>query len=321
MKKIYITRKLEDTVVEKLKQHYHVTMWDHAEKAVPREEFLNKVAGVDGIICMLTDTIDGELLNAAGDTLKTISTMSVGFDHVDTQELKKRGISLGYTPDVLSDAVADIAIGLMLSAGRRMPEAAKAVSEGTWGSWSPYWMTGHDLSGTTVGLVGMGNIAEAVARRLKGFDCTVLYHSRSAKPHHEKELGIIKKPLDELLETSDFVSIHAPLTTETKDMCDSEMFHKMKSSALFINTSRGGLVNQDDLYIALSSGDIYAAGLDVTTPEPLPTDSLLLELDNCLVLPHIGSASIKTRAKMGVISAENVMAGIENTDSTYQVSL
>ena len=182
-------------------------------------------------------------------------------------------------------------------------------------------MTGHDLSGATVGLVGMGNIAEAVARRLQGFNCTVLYHSRSAKPHHENELGIIKKPLDELLESSDFVSIHAPLTSETKDMCDSEMFHKMKSSGVFINTSRGGLVNQDDLYIALSSGDIYAAGLDVTTPEPLPTDSLLLELDNCLVLPHIGSASIRTRAKMGDMSAKNLVAGLESTEFVHQVKL
>lgn len=321
MKKIYITRKLEDKIVEQLKQDYEVTMWDHAEEAVTRDELLRKVVGVDGIICMLTDKIDSELLNAAGDNLKTVSTMSVGFDHVDTQELKRRNITLGYTPDVLSDSVADIAIALMLNTGRRIPEATKTVAEGLWGTWSPYWMTGHDLSGSTVGLVGMGKIAQAVAKRLKGFDCNVVYHSRTQKPELEKELGITCLPLDELLETSDFVSIHAPLTTETKDMCDSEMFHKMKSSGIFINTSRGSLVNQDDLYIALSSGDIYAAGLDVTTPEPLPTDSLLLELDNCLVLPHIGSASVKTRSKMTEISAKNVIAGIEGTDFVHEVRL
>ena len=321
MKKIYITRKLEEKIVEQLKQNYHVTMWDHAEEAVPREEFLNKVAGVDGILCMLTDKIDSELLNAAGENLKTVSTMSVGFDHIDTQELKDRGITLGYTPGVLSDSVADIAVTLMLNAGRRIPEATRTVPKGSWGAWSPYWMTGQDLSGATVGLVGMGKIAEAVAKRLKGFDCNIIYHTRTPKPELEAKLGIVQRPLDELLETSDFVSIHAPLTEETKDMCDSEMFHKMKSSGVFINTSRGGLVNQDDLYIALSSGDIYAAGLDVTTPEPLPTDSLLLELDNCLVLPHIGSASIRTRAKMGDMSAKNLVAGLESTEFVHQVKL
>lgn len=320
MKKIYITRKLDSKIIEMLKQSYDVSMWDHADEAVPRDELLKKVVGADGILCMLTDKIDSEVINAAGKNLKTISTMSVGFDHVDTTILKQHDVTLGYTPNVLSDAVADIAVTLMLNAGRRIPEASKAVVDGKWGAWSPYWMTGHDLSGATVGLIGMGNIAQAVAKRLKGFHCNVVYHSRSAKPQLETELGIKKLPLDELLESSDFVSIHAPLTDKTKDMCDSEMFHKMKSSGIFINTSRGGLVNQDDLYIALSSGQIYAAGLDVTTPEPLPTDSLLLELDNCIVLPHIGSASIKTRDKMGEIAAQNLIAGIEDTDFVYQVT-
>jgi lactate dehydrogenase-like 2-hydroxyacid dehydrogenase len=321
MKKIYTTRKLDDKIVQKLKQNYEVDMWNDSEAAVPRDEFLEKVAGVDGILCMLTDKIDGELLDAAGNNLKTVSTMSVGFDHVDTEALKQRGITLGYTPEVLSDSVADITIALMLNAGRRIPEASRTVTDGTWGSWSPYWMTGHDLSGATVGLVGMGKIAEAVAKRLKGFDCKIIYHSRSPKPNLEAKLGIEQRSLDELLKEADFVSIHAPLTAETNDMCCQDMFEKMKPSAIFVNTSRGGLVNQDDLYNALSSGQIYAAGLDVTTPEPLPTDSPLLKLDNCLVLPHIGSASIKTRAKMGDIAADNLKAGLENTDFVYQVQL
>ena len=318
-KSILITRKLEDEVVSLLSPHFDIDMWEKAEEAIPREELLERVAGKDGILCMLTEKIDAELLNTAGDQLKTVSTMSVGYDHIEINELKNRDITLGYTPNVLSESVADLTIALMLNAGRRIEEATQAAKSGEWGAWSPYWMTGQDLSGATVGLIGMGKIAEEVAKRLNGFGCRVLYTSRTPKPELEKSLGIEACTLDQLLEQSDFVSVHAPLTSETKDMCDIELFRKMKASAVFVNTSRGGLVNQDDLYLALNSGQIYAAGLDVTTPEPLPTDSLLLELKNCLVLPHIGSASIKTRAKMGKIAAENLIAGLNNTEFVYQV--
>ena len=321
MKKIYITRKLEESVIDNLRSNYDVSMWDSGGEAVPCDELLRCAAGADGILCMLTDKIDPELLDAAGSGLKTVSTMSVGFDHVDTKALQERGISLGYTPDVLSASVADIAIGLMLNAGRRIPEAAQAVTEGEWGAWSPYWMTGHDLANSTVGLIGMGKIAETVARRLKGFGCRVLYHSRSPKPQAEAELGVIKSKLDALLETSDFVSVHAPLTPETKNMCDASMFRKMKPSSVFINTSRGGLVSQEDLYSALISKEIFAAGLDVTTPEPLPINSPLLELTNCVILPHIGSASIQTRSKMGQIAAQNLAAGLGDGDFVYKVNL
>lgn len=321
MKKIYLTRKLEASVVENLRLNYEVTMWGSTDEAVPRGELLKCVSGVDGILCMLTDKIDSDLLNAAGSRLKTVSTMSVGFDHVDIEALRERGITLGYTPDILSDSVSDIAIALMLNAGRRIPEAARTVTEGEWGAWSPYWMTGHDLSNSTVGLIGMGKIAEAVARRLQGFGCRVLYHSRTPKPQAEAELGVIRNDLHDLLKKSDFVSIHAPLTPETEGMCDASMFQKMKPTAVFINTSRGGLVNQEDLHLALINSEIFAAGLDVTTPEPLPTNSPLLELPNCLVLPHIGSASISTRRKMGIIAAQNLAAGLEDGAFVYQVDL
>lgn len=318
---ILITRKLEDNILQQLNDVFELDVWPETEVAMPRDELLKRVVGKDGILCMLTDQIDEELLNAAGDQFKTVSTMSVGFDHVDIKALKERGITLGYTPEVLSDSVADLTIALMLNAGRRIPEAARQVKNGGWGTWSPYWMTGHDLSGATVGIIGMGHIGEKVAKRLSGFDCKVLYHSRSRRSDLEQSLNIEQASLDTLLANSDFITVHAPLTPQTKDMCDSNMFHKMKSSAVFVNTSRGGLVNQEDLYIALSTGQIYAAGLDVTTPEPLPTDSPLLELENCLVLPHIGSASIRTRAKMGEIAAQNLQAGLGSGEFIYQVEL
>ncbi len=321
MKKILITRALAEPVINQLKEHYDIDMWDKSEEAMPRAELLARAAGKDAILCMLTDRIDEELLDAAGSQLQTISTMSVGYDHVDTAALKKRDITLGYTPDVLSDSVADTTIALMLMAGRRLVEAKQAVHSGAWGTWSPYWMTGQDLSGATVGLIGMGNIAEAVARRLKGFNCEILYQSRSTKPELESELGIKNTDLPALLKASDFVSVHAPLTPETRELCNADMFRTMKSSAVFVNTSRGGLVNQEDLYVALSGGQIYAAGLDVTSPEPLPLDSPLLKLDNCVVLPHVGSASIRTRAKMGEIAAQNLIAGLEGTKFVYQVDL
>lgn len=316
---ILITRKLDDKIVTALAQKYHIDMWEEAEIAMPRAELLRRIKGKVGLLCMLTDGIDQELLDAAGEQLRTVSTLSVGFDHIEIAAIKARGITLGYTPGVLSEAVADITIALMLNAGRRIAEAERAVKEGNWSTWSPYWMTGHDLSGATVGLVGMGSIAAVVAKRLGGFNCKVLYTSRSAKPELEESLGVGYKELEDLLKESDFISIHAPLTEQTKEMCNAKFFSQMKSSAIFVNTSRGGLVDQRDLYTALSTNQIYAAGLDVVSPEPLPVSDPLLTLPNCIVLPHIGSASINTRMKMSQIAAENLIAGIEGKPLVSQV--
>jgi lactate dehydrogenase-like 2-hydroxyacid dehydrogenase len=318
---VLITRRLDEEFVSPLREHFMVDMWPEAEKPMPREQLLERIKGKAGLLCMLTESIDEELLAAAGPPLKTISTMSVGFDHIDVNAAKNHGLTVGYTPDVLNDAVADLTIALMLNAGRRLPEAARSVIGGNWGAWSPYWMTGQDLSGSTVGLIGLGSIAETVARRLQGFDCRILYHSRSSKPELEQKYGLTKLPLEEVLSQSDFVSVHAPLTGETKEMFNAERFGQMKQSAVFINTSRGGLVNQNDLFQALKNGTIYAAGLDVTTPEPLPTDNPLLSLPNCLVLPHIGSASIKTRHKMTEIAIQNLVAGVNGETLVSAVQL
>lgn len=321
MKKILVTRKLDDAILNNLSEEYQLDVWESADVAMPRDELLQRAAGASAILCMLTDRIDEELVDAAGDQLKVVSTMSVGFDHVDTELLKNRSIRLGYTPDVLTDSVADTTIALMLTAARRIPEAMNAARSGEWGTWAPYWMTGQDLSRATVGIVGLGAIGAEVARRLSGFRCKVLYSGRTRKESIEQELGVEYVSQDDLLAQSDFVSVHSALTPETAELCNQEFFAKMKSTAVFINTSRGGLVDQKALYNALSEKRIYGAGLDVTVPEPLPLDDPLFTLENCVILPHIGSASIRTRQEMTRIAAVNTKLGLEGAAMEYEVKL
>ena len=318
MHEVLVTRKLSSEIVDKLSQTCNLDIWDE-DTAIPYDELLKRVVGKDGVLCLLTDKMDARVIEAGADTLRTISTMSVGYDHINMEDCVERGISVGYTPDVLTDSVADLAVGLMITAGRRIAEATTAAKNGEWGPWAPYWMTGNDLSHATVGIVGMGRIGATVAKRLQGFDCNVLYTARSAKPEIDAQYGTRYTELDELLEYSDFITVHAPLTPDTKIMFNTEQFGKMKSNAILINTSRGGLIDQEALYTALASNNIYGAALDVTTPEPLPTDSPLFALSNCLVLPHIGSASIVTRQKMGLLAAENLLAGLNGTELPEQV--
>ena len=308
--RVLVTRKLKSETLQRLYDQYEVDVWDSANEAMPRGQLLERVKDSVGILCMLTDKIDTEALDAAGSQLRAVSTMSVGFDHVDAVALKERNIELGTTPGVLDDAVADLTIALMLNVSRRMPEATAAAENGEWGTWSPYWLTGQDLSNSTVGIIGMGAIGAAVARRLSGFGCTILYSGRSQKLELEQALGAQFVTQDELLAQSDFVSIHTALTDDTAKMCNVEFFTKMKSSAVFVNTGRGGLVDQDALYGVLKDKRIFGAGIDVTDPEPLPTDHPLFRLDNCTVLPHIGSASIRTREAMAKLSVENLLSGL-----------
>ena len=318
MPEVLITRQLSTEVIEKLSQTCTLDIWNKDE-AIPYDELLKRVVGKAGLLCLLTDNVDAKVIEAGASTLKIISTMSVGFDHINIEECIERGISVGYTPDVLTDSVADLTIGLMISSGRRITEATAAAKQGLWGPWSPYWMTGNDLSHATVGIVGMGRIGATVAKRLQGFDCNVLYTARLPKPEIDSLYGTQFTELNELLEFSDFVTLHAPLTAETKLMMNTERFGKMKPNAILINTSRGGLIDQNALYDALASKNIYGAALDVSSPEPLPTDSLLFKLPNCLVLPHIGSASVMTRQKMGLLAAENLLAGLNGTELPERV--
>lgn len=296
--KILITRKLKSESIAPLYENFDVDMWNSEDEVMPRDQLLDRVKGVNAILCILTDNIDRELLDAAGDQLSVVGTVSVGFDHIDTAELEARNIKLESVVGILNESVADLTIALMINSSRRISESIDAARNGEWSTWSPYWLTGRDLSQSTVGIIGLGAIGETVAKRLSGFGCNVIYNSRSPKPELEQSLGVSYHNLDDLLAESDFVTIHNALTPETEKMCNSEFFSKMKNTAIFINTGRGGLVDQEALYDALSSGQIYAAGIDVTTPEPLPTNHPLFSLKNCTILPHIGSASIRTRDEM-----------------------
>jgi len=320
MHEVLVTRKLDPAVIIKLSETCNLDIWDE-DTAIPYEELLTRIVGKDGLLCLLTDNVDAKVIEAGVDTLKTISTMSVGYDHINIEECAERNISVGYTPDVLTDSVADLAVGLMLNVGRRITEASKAAQDGEWDFWRPYWMTGVDLSHATVGIVGLGRIGSTVAKCLKGFDCNVLYTARTPKPDLEALYGMHYTDFDELLAHSDFITVHAPLTPETNKLFSTAQFAKMKPTAILINTSRGGLIDQDALVTALTNKDIYGAALDVTTPEPLPTNHPLFKLSRCLILPHIGSASIATRQDMGNLAAENLIAGLNGTSLPQQVPL
>ncbi|KAF5898968.1 glyoxylate reductase/hydroxypyruvate reductase-like [Clarias magur] len=286
-----------------------LSVWD-SDEPVPRAELLKQVEGAHGLLCLLSDRIDAEVLDAAGPNLKVISTMSVGFDHLAIDEIKKRGIRVGYTPDVLTDATAELTVALLLATARRLPEGIQEVKSGGWSSWKPLWLCGYGLSGSTVGVIGLGRIGLAIARRLKPFGVKrLLYSGRQPKPQAGEVEGE-HVPLDALLCESDFVVVSCSLTPDTQGLCNKDFFSKMKNTAVFINTSRGAVVNQEDLLEALASGQIAAAGLDVTTPEPLPTDHPLLRLSNCVVLPHIGSATISTRGVMAELTAQNLLCGL-----------
>lgn len=262
---------------------------------------------------MLTDKIDAEILNKAGKNLKIIATMSVGYDHFDVAEIKKRGIKMAYTPDILTDATAELAVALLLATSRRLLEANEEAKTGGWKAWSPFWMCGPGLKGSTVGIVGFGRIGQEIAKRLKSFGPKqLIYYNRSGKPEAEREIGAVRVSFDELLAQSDFVSVSCSLTPDTKELFNEAAFKKMKNTAVFVNTSRGGVVDQDALVRALESKTIWGAGLDVMTPEPLPLDHPLFKLKNCVILPHIGSASIETRNDMGILTAKNIVAALKN---------
>ncbi|KAM7352330.1 glyoxylate reductase/hydroxypyruvate reductase-like [Cochliomyia hominivorax] len=277
-----------------------------------RSEILEKVKGVHGLFWGGHDTLNAEILNTAGPQLKSISTMSAGIDYVDVGELKKRKIPLGHTPIVLNNAVADLAIGLMLSAARRFHEGRNKIDGSTWENYHIDWMWGQDIRDSTVGFFGFGGIGQTIARRLRGFDIDrILYTTRKPiSKNLEEEFKASKVPFNELLEESDILFIAAPLTPETEGIFNSTAFPKMKNNAVLINIARGQIINQDDLYEALKTRQIFAAGLDVMTPEPLPANHKLLSLPNLVVTPHIGSATKRTRTDMAIIAAHNVLRGV-----------
>ncbi len=272
-----------------------------------RSQLIARARGADGLLCMLTEKIDGEVMDAIGAQLKIVSSMSVGVDHIDIAAASARGIPVGNTPGVLTDATADQAFALMLSAARRIVEGERFIKAGKWVTWHPSLLLGADFAQSTLGIVGFGRIGQAIAKRAQGFDMRVIYHSPNAKPTYNAQ----PVDLDTLLRESDFVSINVPLSAQTKHLVNAEFLSKMKPNAVLVNTARGGVLDQNALYDALKDNKIFAAALDVTDPEPLPLDSPLLKLENCIIVPHLGSASKKTRAKMSLLAAQNLIAGLK----------
>ncbi|XP_068182621.1 glyoxylate reductase/hydroxypyruvate reductase isoform X2 [Antennarius striatus] len=317
--KVFVTKRLPQEGLEILTASgvCEVSMCD-SDDTLTKAELLKRVDGVDGILCVPYDIIDSAVLDAAGPNLKMISCFSVGFDHLDLVEIKKRGIRVGHTPDILTDATAELTIALLLATSRRIPEGVEMVKKGEHGG--SLWMCGYGLTGSTVGIIGLGRIGFAIAQRLMPFGVKrLLYSGRTVKAQAAEVNGEFV-PLDTLASDSDFVIVTCPLTPETQGMCDKAFFSKMKNTAVFINSSRGAVVNQEDLYEVLSSGKIAAAGLDVTSPEPLPTNHPLLTLTNCVVLPHIGSATFSTRGAMAVLAARNLLAGLQGTHMPSELS-
>ena len=305
----FVTRIIRDKGLDLVKEACQADIWPE-ELPPSRDVLLERVRGVDGLLCLLTDRIDAEVMDAAGPGLKVISNHAVGFDNIDVAAATERGIPVGNTPGILTDATADMAFALMMAAGRRVVEAEKFLRAGKWKTWGPSLLLGKDFAGATLGIVGFGRIGQAVARRATGFAMRVLFYDPSASPHHP-DLNAVSTDLDALLRESDFVSLHVPLTPETHQMVDADFLTKMKPDAVLVNTSRGGVVDQTALYKTLKEDRIFAAALDVTDPEPLPLDSPLLELENCLIVPHIASASVKSRDMMAFLAAENLIAGVK----------
>ncbi|KAI0240968.1 Glyoxylate reductase/hydroxypyruvate reductase [Lamellibrachia satsuma] len=317
--KVYITRQVQQEGVDILKEHCDLTQWHSSCQPVPRDELMKNIAGVDGLFCLLSDKIDDAVLEAAGPNLKVIGTMSVGYDHIDMASCKKRNIVVGYTPEVLTDATAELAVALLLATSRRIVEGASAVKNGQWGSWSPSWMCGPGLLNSTVGIVGLGRIGLAIAKRLRPFSVSRILYTGHQPKDSAKEVSAEFTNLDTLLAESDFVVVSCAITPETTALFDCAKFAQMKQGAIFVNVSRGAVVVQEDLVDVLKNGVIRAAGLDVTTPEPLPTDSPLLTLPNCVVIPHIGSAEEKTRGVMAAMTARNILAVFNNQALPAQV--
>ena len=308
--KVFVARRIPVDGIDPIVAATDAVVWPD-DLPPPRDELLRSVAGCEGVVTLLTDRVDDEFLDAAGPQLKVVSNYAVGFDNVDVPACTRRGIPVGNTPGVLTETTADLAWALMMAAARRLPEGDRYVRAGQWKTWGPLLLLGPDVHGSTLGVVGFGRIGQAVARRAAGFGMTIVYHDvHRAEPDVEQAYGATFLPLEELLARSDFVSLHVNLTPETRGLINAEKLGWMKSTAVLVNTSRGPVVDPRALADALRNGTIFAAALDVTDPEPIPTDDPLLSLDNCLVVPHIASASRATRGKMAEMAAANLLAGL-----------
>ncbi|WP_214828784.1 2-hydroxyacid dehydrogenase [Exiguobacterium algae] len=318
-KRIYITRRLPEEAVAPLREQFDVRMWDLEGESVPRDVLLEEVASVHALWTMLSDTIDEEVFERATE-LEVISNLAVGYNNIDLQAARERGIIVTNTPDVLTETTADLTFGLMMMTARRLGEAERDLRAGEWKSWLPMGYVGMDVHQATLGIIGMGRIGEAVARRARGFDMNVLYHNRTRRHESESMFGFVYSDLDGLLEKSDFVVLLAPLTEETRGMIGAEQLAKMKKTAILINVARGEMVDEQALYEALKENRIWAAGLDVFAKEPIDLNHPLLTLPNVTTLPHIGSASIQTRLAMMAMNREAIANVLEGREPKNRVT-
>lgn len=307
MSRVVVTGRVPDAAIEKLRAAHEVEMWPDPEP-IGREELLRRVAGADAVVSLLTERIDAELLDAAGPQLKVVANVAVGYDNIDVPACTERGVVATNTPGVLTDATADIAFGLILMATRRLGEGERLIRSGRDWKWGMFFLLGSGLQGKTLGVVGMGGIEQATARRAKAFGMEIVYQSRSEiDPGIAAELGARRVDLDELLSVSDVVSLHCPYGPATHHLIGAEQLAAMKASAYLVNTARGPIVDEAAFASALREGRIAGAGLDVFEHEP-QVHPVLLELDNVVLVPHLGSATVETRTAMAVLAAENVLA-------------
>ncbi len=305
--KVYITRRIPEPGIEMIRKEHDVEVNPY-DRVLTREELLQAVKGRDGILCLLTDKIDAEVFDAAGPQLKVVSNYAVGYDNIDVDEATKRGIVVTNTPGVLTETTADLAWALIMSVARRIVEADKFTRAGKYDGWAPMLFLGQDIYGKTLGIIGMGRIGQAVARRAKGFNMKVLYNDIRRIPEElEKELNATFASMDEVIENSDFISLHTYLSPETYHLINEEKLKRMKKTAYLINTSRGPVIDEAALVKALKEGWIAGAGLDVYEFEPKLVPGLA-ECENAVLLPHIASASVETRTKMATMAAENLLA-------------
>jgi glyoxylate reductase len=303
---VYITRRIPSEAVDVLRGVAEVRQWD-SDDPIPREVLLREVKEADALFPMITERIDEEVLERAP-RLKIVANMAVGYDNVDVPACTSHNVQVTNTPDVLTETSADLAFALLMSTARRIVQGDRYVRRGEWKIWGPLLHLTPDIHGATLGIVGLGRIGQAVARRARGFDMHVVYFSRTRREDLEVQLGYEYAELPDLLARSDFVSIHLALNEGTRHFFAAEQFKQMKGSAMLINTGRGPLVDQRALYKALRDGEIAGAALDVTDPEPIAMDDPLLSLDNCIITPHVGSASFGTRTRMATLAAENIAA-------------
>ena len=308
--RVLVTRRIPEAGLERVRVATNMDLWTD-ELPPPREVLLERVRGIEGLLSLLTDRVDDELLDAAGPDLRVVSNFAVGHDNIDVAACARRGVAVGNTPGVLTETTADLAWALLMAAARRLPEAAAYVRDDRWQTWGPTQLLGVDVHGATLGLVGFGRIGREMARRAIGFGMRTLYASpRRAEPVVEADLAATRAPLETVLAEADFVSLHAPLTDATRGLLGADAIGRMKRGSVLINTARGPLVDHDALALALRSGRLFAAALDVTDPEPLRADHPLVSLPNCLVVPHVGSASRTARDAMALKAADNLLAGV-----------